>query len=234
MRRLAWVPSVPPQDEPRLKTTVSALLRQEQGEAAYLPPSPWPLFLSQRLRPDLGLRDLDGAARGTAFHAAMRALDLAPLRGLHGEALRTELREQLDGLVRAERLREAERLSLREPEFEAFFASDIGQRLLASPLVKREWAFNLRMEVFGGLQLVQGVLDCCFLENDTWILLDFKTDADPDSEAVLARYTPQIAVYAEALKRITKTPVRLAALFLTKKGGLFPYPSIGNGDFDQE
>ncbi len=252
-RGLGWAPPELPENAPRWKTTVSALLRKEQGEEAYVPPSPWPLFLGERIRPDLGLRGLDGAARGTAFHSAMRALELAALRGLEGFALQAEITAQLDALVSGERLRLAERESLRPESFTAFFASEIGQQMLAAETVRREWAFNLRIEVSGGMQLVQGVLDCCFLTNGgdlngsdsngsdsagknspAWVLLDYKTDSDPDTEALRARYQPQLALYAQALTRITGIPVCTAALYLVKKGLLLPYDPVGNGGPDGE
>jgi len=220
---LGTPPPEPLEDAPRWKTTVSALLHKEQGEEAYVPPSPWPLFLGERLRPDLGLRGLDGAARGTAFHAAMRALSLEPLRGLTGQELRNQIAGQLDGLVATERLRQAERDSLREEELAMFFDSELGQQMLASDTVRREWAFNLRMETESDeIQLVQGVLDCCFIpntsENRAWVLLDYKTDAGPDIDALCQRYAPQIALYAQALTRITGLPVGKAVLYFVKKG----------------
>ena len=248
---LGWPEPELPQDAPRWKTTVSALLRKEQGEEAYVPPSPWPLFLDERLRPDLGLRGLDGAARGTAFHAAMRALSLEPLRSLNGPELRQQIAGQLDALVAAERLRQAERDSLRAEDIAAFFASELGRQMLASGTVRREWAFNLRIAAEGvknqaegtksqeenaGIQLVQGVLDCCFvpnsptLEGRAWVLLDYKTDADPDIDALRQRYAPQISLYARALTRITGLPVATAALYLVKRGAFCVYGAeeIGN------
>lgn len=232
---LSWPAPELTRDAPRWKTTVSALLRKEQGEEAYVPPSPWPLFLTERVRPELGLRGLDGAARGSAFHVAMRALDLAPLRGLKAHELHDRIAAQLDDLVAAERLRRIERDCIREEEIAAFFASGIGRQMLNADVVKREWAFNLRMGDAGSIQLVQGVLDCCFITNNgnqtvpsAWTLLDYKTDADPDPETILARYAPQIALYAQALTRITGRPVGMAALYLVKKGLLLPYEAIGN------
>ena len=222
--RLEWAPPPALAETVRLKTTVSALLRRAQGEEAYMPPVHWPLFLEEGAG-GLGLRDLSGAARGTAFHAAMRGLDLPALRGQEGSVLREAITRQLDALVAADRLRMNERLAVREEEIAPFFESELGQRMLASEVVRREWAFNLRMGEGTATQLVQGVLDCCFLEplDGSWVLVDYKTDSDPDPEAVLARYAPQITLYVRALTRITPHPVSLAALYLTKKGKTYPY-----------
>ena len=219
-----WTPPPASAEDSRLKTTVSALLRLERGEAAYAPPVQWPLFLEEG-RSGLGLRDLSGAARGAAFHVAMRGLNLPELRGLGGIALRKAVAGQLDALVAAERLRESERQALQEEEIAAFFEGELGRRMLACEVVRREWAFNLRVGEGTGTRLVQGVIDCCFREppSDGWVLVDYKTDADPDPEAVLERYAPQIALYARALTCITGRPILLAALYLTKKGKYYPY-----------
>jgi ATP-dependent exoDNAse (exonuclease V) beta subunit len=81
----------------------------------------------------------------------------------------------------------------------------------------------------GGMRLVQGVLDCCFLsdsstpEERAWVLLDYKTDADPDISALRERYAPQIALYARALTDITKWPVATATLYLVKKEAFCVY-----------
>ncbi len=238
--RLAWTPPALPDDSDRLKTTVSALLRQEQGEAAYFPPRAWPLFLEQRQRPELGLRGLDGAARGTAFHAAMRGLTLERLRNLTGKALLNEITAQLDALAQADRLRPAERLAVRVEAIAAFLSGEIGQLMMASERVRREWAFNLRSGTGQEVRLVQGVLDCCFLDAEQgWVLVDFKTDGDADTAAVMARYAPQIALYAQALARITVYPVHRAGLYLTKNGIFCEYSAweIGKaapgGEWDQ-
>jgi len=63
-----------------------------------------------------------------------------------------------------------------------------GRRLLAADTVRREWPFNVMMRMSEALLpeeqgaqaereiLVQGAIDCCFVENGKWVLLDYKTD----------------------------------------------------------
>ena len=49
--------------------------------------------------------------------------------------------------------------------------------------------------------LIEGVLDLAFLENDGWIVVDFKTDRELEKE--LERYKRQVALYALSIKRAT-------------------------------
>ena len=66
--------------------------------------------------------------------------------------------------------------------------------------------------------LVQGVIDCCFMEDDEWVLLDYKTDRVEDPAALVARYRPQIGWYAKALAEITGIPVREKLICLLRAG----------------
>lgn len=66
--------------------------------------------------------------------------------------------------------------------------------------------------------MVQGVIDCCFVEDGQWVLMDYKTDALKDEEALVKRYRAQLAMYREALWRITGIPVKETLLCLLAAG----------------
>ena len=61
---------------------------------------------------------------------------------------------------------------------------------------------------------MQGTIDCCFIEDGAWILLDYKTDRSGDLDALRDHYRAQLSVYALALERITGIPVRQRLLCL--------------------
>ena len=65
---------------------------------------------------------------------------------------------------------------------------------------------------------MQGCVDCCFVENGAWILLDYKTDLSRDREALVAHYRRQVNIYALALERVTGMPVRERILCLLSRG----------------
>ena len=98
----------------------------------------------------------------------------------------------------------------------AYFKSELGQRMLASPTVRREWSFNLVLDENAGT-LLQGVIDCAFLEESCWVLVDYKTDRIMDEEAFRQRYALQLEWYARALERITGLPVKEMWLYAIEK-----------------
>jgi len=207
-----------------LKLSVTGLLRQLEGPQEGETLVERPAFLSE----DSGR--LAGAERGTAYHRAMQCLDMEKLRPLSGRMLENEIYLQLDRLTAAARITSPQRAALRPRALAGFFQSALGQRLLSANEVRREWSFNVMMrlsealtaEEMGGYAdgeiLVQGSIDCCFMENGSWILLDYKTDRASDAEALTHRYGRQLRMYALALERITGIPVAEVWLCLLQGG----------------
>lgn len=61
--------------------------------------------------------------------------------------------------------------------------------------------------------LVQGVIDCIFLENGKLVLVDYKTDRTKDEDALKERYKKQLAVYKRAAEEMFGLPVEAAILY---------------------
>ena len=136
---------------------------------------------------------MTGAQIGTAFHRMMRMLDLDALRATHD--LAAEIDRQRAALLEKGVVSESE---------------------LAAGELHREWAFTYRRETEDGAQLLQGVIDCCFIERGAWVLVDYKTDAD--AAGAIERHRPQLELYAQALAGITGRPVRERVLYLVRAG----------------
>ena len=207
-----------------LKLTVTGLLRELSAPDAPETLVERPAFLSENAG------KMSGAERGTAYHRAMQSLDLLKLRNLNERALSAELRRQLDALKDCGRITPAQREAVYPPAIRQFFAGETGQRMLKSDHVEREWPFNVLMRISEALTpeeaggysgeeiLVQGTIDCCFIEGGKWILLDFKTDRAGDAEALTRRYRDQLRLYALALERITGIEVGEIQLCLLRAG----------------
>ena len=117
-----------------------------------------------------------------------------------------------------------------------FLESETGKRLLRAPEVQREWPFNVMMRISEALEpdeagvygdeeiLVQGTIDCCFMEDESWVLLDYKTDRADNAEALTLRYRNQLRLYALALEKITGIPVKEIRLCLLLAGEELPIP----------
>ena len=70
--------------------------------------------------------------------------------------------------------------------------------------------------------ILQGVIDCAFLEEDGWVILDYKTDRVSDPEAFVAEYTPQLRWYTRAVGELTGQRVKEAALYSLTLDQVFP------------
>ncbi len=159
---------------------------------------------------------ITGAERGTLMH---RALSLIPLEKLRGAGnLYGAVRDAIHELAARDVFTWQEVMQLYIRGAADYFASDLGQRMLSSPKIRREWAFNLVMD---NGSLLQGVIDCAFLEEDEWVLVDYKTDRIEDENAFIARYQLQIDWYARALETITGKKVRARYLYSIGLGKAF-------------
>ena len=131
-----------------------------------------------------------------------------------------DIRGFIEGLRKRNILSERE-ASLIDPErVSAFFASELGRRACASDELRREAPFILRTELDGRPIVVQGVIDCCFREGDSYVLVDYKSSyvdgSDPEGskEILLERYREQLRLYKEALETIEGRKVSESALYL--------------------
>ena len=103
----------------------------------------------------------------------------------------------------------------------SFFESELGKRMLASPEIKREAAFTMKINSHGAT-MVQGIVDCAFTENGEWVLIDYKTDYDTAPEVFVPRHEMQMNWYREALERLTRIPVKEMWLYALRAGRAFP------------
>ncbi len=174
-------------------------------------------------RPDLpGVhRALDAAERGTATHMALRYLDLRRLDSPEHAA------EELERLVAAGRLSEREAGAVDIASLLRFAGSELGRKIAGSERVLREFPFALLCEAGRFFQdageeelLLQGVVDCCIIEEDGLTVVDYKTDrVRPGEEARRAElYRSQLEAYCWAMSRITGLPVKAGYLCFLATG----------------
>ena len=199
------------------KMSVSSVLRDEKRAAQEEGGMPAQETEIMRLPRFMEEKTMTGAQIGTAFHRMMRMLDLQALR--ETKDLARTIAAQLEEMLAAQVITQAEHDAVPARMLVRFFASPLGVRLLASPQVRREWAFTCRMAAEDGRpMLLQGVIDCCFEERGRWVLIDYKTDSSADIPSVLDKHRPQLALYARALETITKTAVQERVLYLVRAG----------------
>jgi len=166
-------------------------------------------------------RAVEGSGRGTAAHLVMESIECKA----QSEA---QVRAHIDALVESGRLRRAEGDAVNAARVAEFFDSPLGRRLCAAQRVERERQFNHRVSARKlGLApldepvLLQGVIDCCFLEDGAWVILDYKTDYVPPGRSgaqAAKKHEKQIAIYAAALEALTGMPVKEAYIHLLHTG----------------
>ncbi|NOS70932.1 MAG: DUF2800 domain-containing protein, partial [Verrucomicrobia bacterium] len=229
--RLNWSYSFQEATERAAKTSVSVLRRQADEEAEQMFQVPSSKFQVERAR---GTRGLSAAEVGTAHHTFLEHFNMAS--GVEESGLQAE----------AERLKSLGVLTIEQSDaldFEAlarFWNSEVGRLIRRhATSVKRELEFTAR---FGTGELdqlirpeeeieaaklagsdfvvVQGVADLVvILDEEIW-LLDFKTDqisGDGVHEKV-GRYSVQLRLYALALSRIHRRPVKKCWLHFLSVG----------------
>ena len=209
-------------DEMRpLKLTASGLLRGVEGPGNQEALAPRPLFLQEG--------GMTATERGTAYHRAMQLLDLQALGNQAGRELIDAIRLQLDQMTQRKLMSELQREVVRPSRLAEFLSGETGLRLRAAKQVHREMPFNTLAPTDWALTdaekrgasgeiLVQGAIDCFFLEDGQWVLLDYKTNRAENLEEIRAFYARQLELYAYALKRITGVPVKDRILCLISMG----------------
>lgn len=156
-----------------------------------------------------------GAARGTAYHRVMECLDYTRV------ASAEEIQEQVDGLLRQQKIEAGEAACIENGDVLRFIKSPLGKRMQTAALagklyreqpfvisvgasaLNEKWPDNERV-------LVQGIIDAYFLEGEEIVLVDYKTDRVRKGEEgkLVERYRVQLEDYAGALERMLGKKVR--------------------------
>jgi len=130
-----------------------------------------------------------GKRFGALVHAILAtvplgaAADLATLATTHARLVGASPEEVAAAVVRVQR-------SLEHP---------LMQRAARAAACRREASVVVRID---DGTIVDGVIDLTFREADEWVVVDFKTDAELEGEA-LARYQNQVRLYMSAISRAT-------------------------------
>lgn len=203
-RVLSW--KYPHEKATRLptKVSISEIKRRNQEELTGEYPQPSIGVAPTRTKADGAL---SAAEIGTAIHAVMEEADFKLMYDA----------EQLDGLIASMvengRLSEAESRAIRRKELLAFFSSDLAQRMLGVDVrkIEKERPFAMLMkaaEVLGEREfadvdediLINGIIDCYFVEDDgKVVLVDYKSDRIYQDAVFIEKYHLQLELYRRAL-----------------------------------
>lgn len=203
----------------KLTATELKSLAEPDGEAADMLPRAARVFR----RPRLGgaAAALNAAERGTAAHLALRYARLDEMTTPEGA------RRELQRLEAEGKLSPAEAAAVDAGGLSRLAASPLGRRIAGAPRVLREFPFALLCPAerfFPGAGdeelLLQGVVDCCLLEPDGAVIVDYKTDrvSAEEAGARAERYAAQLESYAWAVSQITGLPVKAKIVYFLRPG----------------
>lgn len=201
-----------------VKVSVSELKKRgwqgeyDKEESLFFEPDVVPLIPEFKKEKE---EEYKGAARGTAYHRLMECLVYEKTD------TDSEVEAQVQELLKAQKMSEAEAKCIRIRDIRAFLSSPVGQRMKAAALAGqlfREQPFVIERKAEelderwkgGETVLVQGIIDAFFMEEGEIVLVDYKTDhvRQGEEEKLTELYHTQLEDYGEALERMTGKRVR--------------------------
>ncbi len=145
---------------------------------------------------------ITGAMRGTVLHSFMQYADYL--------LAQTNLDMEISRLVSSNYLTESEAKLLNKAKINAFFKSDIYERIKKAKKIYREYQFIYQMNashIYPDIDkrytdekiVVQGIADTVFIEDGGAVIVDYKTDIVDDEITLAKRYETQLLLYKDAL-----------------------------------
>ena len=166
--------------------------------------------------------ELKAAELGTAIHLVLQHLPLDSV--LTSE----DIEQEIGKLVQKKYLSSGTAELVDREIILRFLESDLGLRIRKAEKKWREFRFSLLCsakdlipeETAEDKILLQGVVDCCFMEDDELVIVDYKSDrvSKENVQERAEHYRRQLNAYAEALTRIMGIPVKEQVLFFLEPG----------------
>lgn len=162
-----------------------------------------------------------GKDYGTAHHSVMEHIRYEKCSDVAGVG------EEIRRLVEEKYISSQQAQMINCDHIAAFFQTEIGKRLQTGEHVIREFKFSILDDgerYVPGMKderiLLQGVVDCAFIEEDGITIVDFKTDrvTQETVAAVAENYRAQIDAYCGALSRVYQKPIKSAMLYFFRIG----------------
>jgi ATP-dependent helicase/nuclease subunit A len=138
---------------------------------------------------------------GIALHEVMQRID-------YGADTLAEVKDAISGMVKSGFLEQTEADAVDAGKVLALLKTDVMRRAAKSKTMREQpFIMNVRPDADAPEKaLVQGVIDLVIDCGDSCEIVDFKTGSGSD-ETMKARYSEQLALYAEGVEKILKKPV---------------------------
>ncbi|MCQ2470927.1 MAG: helicase-exonuclease AddAB subunit AddA [Clostridia bacterium] len=154
------------------------------------------------------------ASKGTAVHKFMEFYDYSL-----GD---NDVRKQAEIMLSQNKISPAEEKLLEYDKLSAFFTSETAKRISSAEKLEREKKITFSIgadEIYGSEYshdekiIVQGYIDCAFIEDGQWVVVDYKTDRVKDVNILKERYRGQLKMYERALAECTGIPVKETVIY---------------------
>ncbi|MDI6618498.1 MAG: helicase-exonuclease AddAB subunit AddA [Clostridiales bacterium] len=168
--------------------------------------------------------------RGTIMHLVMQHMDIDHIPTID------DVHRKMDKMVDSELMTEEQASYVDAERIVHFFQTSLGQRMVKSGKVYRETPFYIKVkstEIYNDLPkeyedeyiIVQGIIDCYFEEDNSLVLIDYKTDYVPEGgmNNIKDRYSVQIEYYKKALGRLTGKTVKEKYIYLFYNGNIIEF-----------
>lgn len=146
--------------------------------------------------------EVSATSKGTLYH---KILELLPIKKY---SIKT-LEEELSSMVDNNKISQKERKIINLDKIFAYLTSDIYDILLNNDLVYKEFPIDFKIpasyydnSLKSGNILTSGVIDLLFIKNDTYFIVDYKTDNVDNLSELKDRYHVQLDLYELAVKQI--------------------------------
>ncbi|MEE1197853.1 MAG: helicase-exonuclease AddAB subunit AddA [Acutalibacteraceae bacterium] len=159
----------------------------------------------------LSAKGMTAAQIGTATHRFMQFADF--------ENAKRDLEGEIERLYEWQFITFSEKQAINTEAVSKFFDSELYRRIANAERIEREMRFLTEIEA-GQINdqlpedikkekiVVQGSVDCVFVEDDQIVVIDFKTDRIKSEDELNAAYGEQLDIYAKACQKIFEMPIK--------------------------
>lgn len=172
----------------------------------------WERYIATSRPAFLSNNNLTPAERGNAMHKFMCRADFKSIA-------RNGVYPELELLIRNGFINNEEACALNIPALEKFIKCSLFTRILKSPQLLREHRFSVKIplgmidKTLPNLEsknfiVTQGALDCAFIENGEYTIVDYKTDKTESTTELFNKYSKQLEIYKYALEHTENIKVK--------------------------
>ena len=207
-----------------LKTSVSELKRRslqtEDPDRTDAETAGWLRTAYAKGKAEENSGRISAAERGTLYH---KMLELIPFAQVKTE---DDLIHYRTFLVDSRRMTQEEADCIETKRIMEFLESELAERIRQADETKRlkkeqPFVLGVETEENGDYELIQGIIDLYFEEDDGVVLLDYKTDRIDTGDELTEKYRIQLMYYARAIEQITGKTVKESYIYSLYLSQLF-------------